>query len=57
MSNRPDPTALDGSDGSDGAVARVTARLARVDLDAATFELITAALTADVCDQVENLPH
>lgn len=39
------------------AVARLTARLATLDLDPPTFELLTAALTADVCDHIDTLTH
>ena len=37
-------------------VARVAARLAGLDLDVETLELIMAALTADVCDQFDTSP-
>lgn len=34
--------------------ADLAARLAGLDLDAGTLEMVMAALTADVCDQVET---
>jgi hypothetical protein len=44
------------NDGDADAVARVTSRVAGLDLDAPTVELIMAALTADVCDHVDGSP-
>ena len=35
---------------ADDAVIRLTARLAQLDLDAPTLELLLAALAADECD-------
>ena len=36
------------------ALEGLAARLAGLDVDAATLELIMAAVTADVCDQVDT---
>jgi hypothetical protein len=35
-------------------VVGLTARLAGLELDAGTLEMVMAALTADVCDQIET---
>jgi hypothetical protein len=37
-------------------VAGVAARMAGLELDAGTLEMVMAALTADVCDQVDAGP-
>jgi hypothetical protein len=48
----------DGTDGivdeaaTSAGVARFAARLAGSDLDAESLEMITAALTAEVCDEI-----
>jgi len=69
MPEATDPAVFDDSDpvgGADGdgfapdeglAVARVTARLAGLDLDVRSLELIMAALTVDLCGQVDTLSH
>jgi hypothetical protein len=54
-----DDTDLQDSDATldDGAAlprgAGLTARVAGLELDAGTLEMVMAALTADVCDQVD----
>jgi hypothetical protein len=50
---RPDGTddILDET-ATEARVGRIAARLAGSDLDAESMELITAALTADVCDDI-----
>jgi hypothetical protein len=60
MPEAVDPAIVDdGSETGDaeGTVARVAAHLAGLDLDVQTLELIMAALTADVCDQVDISPR
>jgi hypothetical protein len=58
MPEAMDPTIIDDGDGPgsvEGAVARVAAHVAGLDLDVPTLELIMAALTADICDHVDPL--
>ena len=49
----PDNTNLDDH-AAVTALEGLAARLATLDVDAATLELIMAAVTADVCDQVDT---
>ncbi|MGH8972579.1 MAG: hypothetical protein ACRD0C_05185 [Acidimicrobiia bacterium] len=50
----PKTTDTPAEEGSGPAPVALAARLAGLDLDAGTLEMVMAALTADVCDQVET---
>ncbi len=51
-SDDSDATVAEGSGPAAGA--SLAARVAGLELDTATLEMLMAALTADVCDQVET---
>ena len=50
-----DPNRLDDQDGTVAPAEQWAARLARLDLDAESVEIIMAALTADVCDDISTV--